>query len=47
MSDFEQFAAFFGNLIDPCRCHNGPWDLPPEPLVAARGGARKRYDSAS
>ncbi|MDT8837902.1 hypothetical protein ParKJ_10805 [Paraburkholderia fungorum] len=47
MSDFEQFAAFFGNLIDPCRCHNGLWDLPPRRFVAARGAAWKRHGSAS
>ncbi len=26
MSDFEHFAAFFGNLTRWCRRHNGSWD---------------------
>ncbi|MFL9864140.1 hypothetical protein PQR67_08170 [Paraburkholderia fungorum] len=47
MSGFEHFVAFFGNLIDPCRCNNGSWDLPPEPFVAARGAAWTLQGSAS
>lgn len=30
MSDFEHFAAFFGNLIDLYRRHNGFWGAPSE-----------------
>ena len=35
MSDFEHFAAFFGNLYGLCHCHNGFWDLSSEPSARA------------
>ncbi|MBK5047986.1 hypothetical protein [Paraburkholderia domus] len=47
MSDFEHFAALFGNLIDSCRCHNESWDLPSEQFAAACGAAWKSHGSAS
>ncbi|MBK3838238.1 hypothetical protein M0D68_22690 [Paraburkholderia sp. SEWSISQ10-3 4] len=47
MSDFEHFAAFFGNLMDTCHCHNGPWDLPSEPFAAECGAAGTPHGSAS
>ncbi|MFM0294801.1 MULTISPECIES: hypothetical protein [Paraburkholderia] len=46
MSDFEHFAAFFGNLIGKCRRHNGSWDRPPErstPGVELHGGGTLRH----
>jgi hypothetical protein len=45
MSDFEHFAAVFGNLVDPCRRHNEPWGRLAERIADSVWGGRMQQDS--
>ncbi|MFM0648831.1 hypothetical protein PQR14_31320 [Paraburkholderia bryophila] len=45
MSDFEHFAAFFGNLIDPSRRHNEAWGRLAERIAGGVWRGWMQHDS--